>query len=59
MSKNLKRLTVEELKTYPGLENLTDEQAKQVIDTLETHASILFDIYIHKKNSQDEKSFTV
>ncbi len=53
MSKDLKRLTVEELKTYPGLENLTDEQAKEAIDTIETFSIIMFHIHNNQKLKQD------
>jgi hypothetical protein len=34
LTKELKTLTVEELKKYPGCENLSDEKAKEIINSM-------------------------
>ncbi len=36
-------MTIEEFKSYPNCENYTDEQASNIIQTLEKLAVILFD----------------
>ena len=36
-------MTIEEFKSYPNCENYTDEQANNIIQTLEKLAVILFD----------------
>jgi len=38
-------MTVEKLRTYPGLEHLTDEQAEKNIRTLYQLVAIYFDTY--------------
>ena len=39
-----KRLTVERVKKEKGLENLTDEEAHEVIDALEQYSIIMFNL---------------
>jgi hypothetical protein len=46
-SKGHKLLTVDRLKQFPGLENLSDEEAKKVIESLEKLSLILFS-YLQK-----------
>ena len=41
-SSGYKRMTIERLREFPGLENLSDQEAKQVIDSLERLSLILF-----------------
>lgn len=38
------KLTPEKLRTYPGLENLTDEQAKEAVITIQRLAALYFEI---------------
>lgn len=45
-----KRLTVERVKKEKGLENLTDEEANEVIDILEQYSIIMFNLW-QKKTS--------
>jgi hypothetical protein len=47
-----KRLSIDELKSYPGFENYTDEMAEETIASLET-LSILF--YEHYQKTIKEK----
>ena len=47
-----KRLSIDELKSYPGFENYTDEMAEETISSLET-LSILF--YGHYQKTVKEK----
>jgi hypothetical protein len=53
-SKPKKRLSIEELKSYPGLENYTDEMAEETIASLEA-LSILFYEHYQKSIKQKEK----
>lgn len=51
-SKPKKRLSIDELKSYPGFENFTDEMAEETIASLEA-LSILF--YEHFQKTIQEK----
>lgn len=51
-SKPKKRLSIAELKSYPGFKNYTDEMAEETIASLET-LSILF--YEHYQKSIQQK----
>lgn len=51
-TKPKKRLSIDELKSYPGFENYTDEIAEETIASLET-LSILF--YEHYQKTIKEK----
>jgi hypothetical protein len=51
-TKPKKRLSIEELKSYPGFENFTDEMAEETIASLEA-LSILF--YEHYQKSVQQK----
>ena len=46
----MEHLTIEKLRSYPGCENYTDDQATSIIQTLEQFALILFEI-AHQKES--------
>jgi len=43
-------LTPEKLRSYPGLENLTDEEVLEDIDTLEKLAAILLEFHSLNKH---------
>ena len=49
-----KRLSIDELKSYPGFENYTDEMAEETIASLEA-LSILFYEHYQKSIQQKEK----
>ena len=51
-TKTKKRLSINELKSYPGFENYTDEMAKETITSLEA-LSILF--YEHSQKTMKQK----
>ncbi|MBK6833317.1 MAG: hypothetical protein IPG89_03190 [Bacteroidetes bacterium] len=53
-SKPKKRLSIDELKSYPGFENYTDEMAEETIASLEA-LSILFYEHYQKSIQQKEK----
>jgi hypothetical protein len=53
-SKPKKRLSIDELKSYPGIENFTDEMAEETIASLEA-LSILFYEHYQKTIQQKEK----
>ncbi len=40
-----KRLTIEQLRSYEGCEHYTEEEAGEVIDTLEQLTIVLFKLY--------------
>lgn len=42
---NHKRLSIEELKAFPGFENYTDEMAEETIKTLETLSVLFYELY--------------
>ncbi|MEO5601776.1 MAG: hypothetical protein ABIR06_12695 [Cyclobacteriaceae bacterium] len=49
-SSGYKRITIERLREFPGLEKLSDQEAKQVIDSLERLSLILFS-YLQKSRN--------
>ena len=53
-TKPKKRLSIDELKSYPGFENYTDEMAEETIASLEA-LSILFYEHYQKSIQQKEK----
>ena len=55
--KKFKRLTIEELKTFKGFENYTDEQAEQTIETLVNLSLIFFDLF-QKHLEQEENAMS-
>lgn len=44
-NKRQKRLTVEELKQHKGLENLSEQEANEAIDTLEKYALLMYELF--------------
>ncbi len=46
---DLKRLTPDKLRSYPGLEHHTDEEAEKIIDALEKFSCIAYNSYIDIK----------
>ena len=53
-SKPKKRLSIDELKSYPGFENFTDEMSEEAIASLEA-LSILFYEHYQKTLQQKER----
>lgn len=47
--KKHKRLSIEELRSFPGLENFTEEEAEDVIKTLETLSILLYELFMKVK----------
>lgn len=44
-SKPKKRLSINELKSYPGFENYTDEMAEETIASLEALSILFYELY--------------
>ena len=44
-TKPKKRLSIDELKSYPGFENYTDEMAEETIASLETLSILFYESY--------------
>lgn len=57
IGKKFRRLTVDELRTYKGFENYSDEQAEQTIQTLVNLSLIFFEAF-KKKMEQEEKALS-
>ncbi len=55
--KRHKRLTINELRTFPGFEKYTDEQAEATIKTLETLSILFYELYMKQKHN--ERKLTV
>ncbi len=53
-SREYKRLTIERVKKEKGLENLSDEEAREVIDTLEQYAIIMYNLFNKQSNGKSE-----
>lgn len=49
-SRGYKRITIERLREFPGLQNLSDQEARQVIGSLEKLSLILFS-YLQKSRN--------
>ncbi len=43
------RLTLDELRTFKGLEHIRDEEGNAAIDTLEKYAILIYELYIKQK----------
>jgi hypothetical protein len=52
--KGYKRLSIEELRSFKGCENYTNEEAEEIIDTLEQMTIVLFKLY--QKNKKIENN---
>lgn len=48
--KKHKRLSIEELKSYPDFEIFTEEEAEQAIKTLESLSILLYELFMKEKN---------
>lgn len=46
------RMSPEELRRFPGCEHYNDDEANEIIDSLEKFANILFDIYLQQKTTK-------
>jgi hypothetical protein len=44
----IKAMTIEELKSYPNCDHYTDEQAEDILRTLDKLASVIFDYTCHQ-----------
>jgi hypothetical protein len=53
--KDYKRLSIEELRSFKGCENYTDEEAVEIIDTLEQMTIVLFKLYQKNKKIEDNE----
>lgn len=49
MAQKKKRLTIAELRTFKGYENTTQEEAENVIDSLEKFSLLVISLYQKKK----------
>jgi hypothetical protein len=47
--KKHKRLSIEELRSFPGLEDFNEEEAEEVIKTLETLSILLYELFMKVK----------
>jgi hypothetical protein len=56
MTENRKKepLTVEKLKTFKGLENLTDEEAQNTLIAIQNFTSILYE-YLSEQKRKEQK----
>lgn len=48
-------LTVEELRTFEGFENVSDEEGTAILETIITFSDIVFSIYSKQKNDTDSE----
>lgn len=53
--KGYKRLSIEELRSFKGCEHYTDEEAEEIIDTLEQMTVVLFKLYQKNKKIEDNE----
>ena len=54
-AKAFKRLTPDELRSFPGFENYTDEQAEETIQTLVNLSLIYFEAFKKHIANEEEK----
>lgn len=47
--KKHKKLSVDELRNFPGFENVTEEEAEQVIKTLENLSILFYELFMKEK----------
>lgn len=52
ISLHSKPMTPDQLRSFKGFENVTDEMAKYIIDTLEEFSIILYDHYLKETNKK-------
>lgn len=48
--KKHKKLSIDELRSFPGFENFADEEAEQVIKTLESLSILYYELFMKEKN---------
>ncbi|MFZ5554834.1 MAG: hypothetical protein ACOZCO_17120 [Bacteroidota bacterium] len=53
--KGYKRLSIEELRCFEGCENYTDEEAEEIIETLEQATIVLFKLYQKNKKIENHE----
>ena len=51
--KKHKRLSIEELRSFPGFENYTDEEAEREIKTLETLSILFYELFMKAKLNEE------
>lgn len=49
------RLTIPQLKKHPGLEQLTDQQAEQIIEALYQLSVAFYELYSQTKSNKNER----
>jgi hypothetical protein len=49
-------LTIEKLKTYPGFENLSDEEATDAVRSIKACAQFFFELYVANKKENEKQS---
>ncbi len=54
MEKKKKRLTIAELRTFKGYENVTDEEAEFAIASLEKISIVFFELFQKKKKEMEK-----
>jgi hypothetical protein len=52
--KEYKQMSLEKLRSFKGMENKTDEEAKQIIEQLEKFSVIAFELFQKHKAEQNE-----
>lgn len=57
--KKHKRLSTDELRRYPGLENFTEEEAEQAVKTLETLSVLFYELFIKEKMNENVKHLKI
>lgn len=48
---NRSRLTITELRSYPGFEDFSDEEAGRAVESLEKYSRLMYELYIKTKNT--------
>lgn len=54
LNPNKEDLTVDKLKTFNGLENLTDSEAQETVFAIQTLANILYDFTREQNNKKQQ-----
>lgn len=57
--KKHKRLSIDELRSYPGLENFTEEEAEQAIKTLESLSVLFYELFMKEKMNENVKHLKI
>lgn len=52
-TKKSQELTVEKLRTYPGLEELSDKEAQEIVFSLDYLANLLWEHILEEKRKND------